>query len=484
MDKNIFNAILRTDFKSFVIKVFNEMSPGSTYMDNWHIDVICDAVMNMYDGKNRRLIINMPPRYMKSIICSVALPAWLLGHNPKINIGCVSYNDELAAKFANNCRDVMQSNWYRDLFPVTRLHPSRQAINDFETTQGGGRISTSIGGTFTGRGVDWLIIDDPQKAADANSETARTKLNDWFGTTAYSRLNDKATGKILLVMQRLHQDDLTGHLLDTNAGFSVTKLPVIAVENETWIIRNRIFGITQTITRKQGELLHPMRENAQIVAEIKEFMGEYAFVAQYQQDPCQPEGGIVKEPWLHYYTMAQAEGIDPSKYRKIFLSWDTANKTGEQNAYSACCVILMTRENDRYKYCLLDVVRGKWKMPDLIKQVQNLYHKWRYEKGGGDLVKLLIEDKASGTQLIQMLSAQRDEYGYRFDVESIKPGTDKVSRLMGVSAYIENCTLRFPQDKTPWWAAFKKELLCFPNAKYKDQVDALTQCIIYAQTLI
>lgn len=484
MDKNIFNAILRTDFKSFVIKVFNEVSPGSTYMDNWHIDVICDAVMNMYDGENRRLIINMPPRYMKSIICSVALPAWLLGHNPKINVGCVSYNDELAAKFANNCRDVMQSDWYRDLFPMTRLHPSRQAINDFETTQGGGRMSTSIGGTFTGRGVDWLIIDDPQKAADANSEASRTKLNDWFGTTAYSRLNDKATGKILLVMQRLHQDDLTGHLLDTNAGFKVIKLPVIATEDETWIIKNRIFGTMQTITRQQGELLHPARENVQIVAEIKESMGEYAFVAQYQQDPCPPDGGIVKESWLHYYTMTQAEGIDPGMYRRIFLSWDTANKTGEQNAYSACCVILMTRENDKYKYYLVDVVRGKWEMPDLIKQVQALYHKWRYEKGGGGLVKLLIEDKASGTQLIQMLSAQRDEHGYKYAVESIKPETDKVSRLMGVSAYIENSTLLFPHDKTPWWAAFKKELLDFLNAKHKDQVDALTQCIIYAHTLI
>lgn len=477
MNNEIINSLLRTDFKSFVTKVFGEVAPGSKYLNNWHIDVICDAIMDMYEGGNNRLIINMPPRYMKSLICSIALPAWILGHNPKAQILCVSYNDELADKFAISCRDVMQSDWYRELFPMTRLHQSRQSVNDFATTRGGGRMATSIGGTLTGRGADWIIIDDPQKSVDASSESGRTKLNEWYGSTLYSRLNDKATGKILLVMQRLHQDDLSGHLLDAGNQFKVIKLPVIATEDESWIVKNRISGKTRVITRAKGELLHSERENMDVVMGIKNSMGEYAFVAQYQQDPCPPEGGIIKESWLKYYTMAQGEAIDPIKYCRIFLSWDTANKTGSQNAYSACCVVLVTRESNRYKYYLLDVVRGKWEMPDLIKQVQMLYNKWKYEKGGLQFVRLLIEDKASGTQLIQMLSAQRDRHGCRFMIEPIKPNTDKVSRLIGASAYIENGTLRFPQEPQPWWPEFKKELLGFPNSKYKDQVDALTQCI-------
>lgn len=480
MNNEIINSLLRTDFKSFVTKVFGEVAPGSKYINNWHIDVICDAIMDMYEGGNNRLIINMPPRYMKSLICSIALPAWILGHNPKAQILCVSYNDELADKFAISCRDVMQSDWYRELFPMTRLHQSRQAVNDFATTRGGGRIATSIGGTLTGRGADWIIIDDPQKSVDASSESGRTKLNEWYGSTLYSRLNDKATGKILLVMQRLHQDDLSGHLLDSGNQFKVIKLPVIATEDESWIVKNRISGKTRVITRAKGELLHPEREDMDVVMGIKNSMGEYAFVAQYQQDPCPPEGGIIKESWLKYYTMAQATEIDPIKYFRIFLSWDTANKTGEQNAYSACCVILMTRENNKYKNYLLDVIRGKWEMPELIKQVQRLYDTWKYDKGGQYLVRLLIEDMASGTQLIQMLSAQRDHRGYRFAIEPIKPNTDKVSRLIGASAYIENGTLLFPQDPQPWWPEFKKELLGFPNSKYKDQVDALTQCINHA----
>ena len=461
-------------------KVFNEVAPGTTFLNNWHIDVICDAVMDMYDGRNNRLMINMPPRYMKSLICSIALPAWLLGHNPLVQILCVSYNDELANKFAISCRDVMQSDWYRELFPMTRLHQSRQATNDFATTRGGGRMATSIGGTLTGRGADWIIIDDPQKSVDVASESGRAKLNDWYGSTLYSRLNDKANGRILLVTQRLHQDDLSGHLLGLGDQFKVIKLPVIATMDENWAVKNRISGKTRMITRAKGELLHPERENMDVVIGIKNSMGEYAFVAQYQQDPCPPEGGIIKESWLKYYTMAQATAINELKYRRIFLSWDTANKTGAQNAYSACCVILMTRENDRYKYYLLEVLRGKWEMPELIRQVQMLYDKWKYDKGGQYLVRLLIEDMASGTQLIQMLAAQRDRHGYRFAIEAIKPDTDKVSRLIGASAYIENGTLQFPQDPQPWWPEFKKELLGFPNSKYKDQVDALTQCINHA----
>lgn len=480
MNNEIINSLLRTDFKSFVTKVFGEVAPGSKYLNNWHIDVICDAIMDMYEGSNNRLMINMPPRYMKSLICSIALPAWILGHNPKAQILCVSYNDELADKFAMNCRDVMQSDWYRELFPMTRLHQSRQSVNDFATTRGGGRMATSIGGTLTGRGADWIIIDDPQKSVDASSESQRAKLNEWYGSTLYSRLNDKATGKILLVMQRLHQDDLSGHLLDSGNQFKVIKLPVIATEDESWIVKNRISGKTRVITRAKGEVLHPEREDMDVVMGIKNSMGEYAFAAQYQQDPCPPEGGIIKESWLKYYTMAQATEIDPIKYCRIFLSWDTANKTGEQNAYSACCVILMTRENNKYKYYLLDVIRGKWEMPELIKQVQRLYDTWKYDKGGQYLVRLLIEDMASGTQLIQMLSAQRDHRGYRFAIEPIKPNTDKVSRLIGASAYIENGTLLFPQDPQLWWPEFKKELLGFPNSKYKDQVDALTQCINHA----
>lgn len=475
MTNEIINSLLRTDFKSFVTKVFGEVAPGSKYLNNWHIDVICDAIMDMYEGGNSRLMINMPPRYMKSLICSVALPAWILGHNPKAQILCVSYNDELADKFAMNCRDIMQSDWYRELFPTTRLHQSRQAVNDFATTCGGGRMATSIGGTLTGRGADWIIIDDPQKSVDASSESQRAKLNEWYGSTLYSRLNDKATGKILLVMQRLHQDDLAGHLLDSGNQFKVIKLPVIATEDESWVVKNRISGKTRVITRAKGELLHPDREDMDVVMGIKNSMGEYAFAAQYQQDPCPPEGGIIKESWLKYYPASALNSrIKP---KNLFISWDTANKTGENNAYSVGCVILMTQD---YKFYLVDVIRGKWDTPQLFDKIMEVYNEYKYNQNADNYVKLLMEDKASGEFLIPMLSKARDRVGRRIEVVPIKPTMDKISRAKALSVMVEKGNILFPQSNESWWSDFKKELLGFPNTKYNDQVDAMSQCINYA----
>jgi predicted phage terminase large subunit-like protein len=480
-ENQILNAILRTEFKQFVRKVFSEIS-ADTYLDNWHIDVICHEIMDMIEGKNNRLIVNIPPRYMKSIICSVALPAFLLGHHPETNIICVSYNDQLAEKFASDCRRIMMQPWYQELFPWTHLRQSRKSVNDFETTRGGGRMSTSIGGMLVGRGADWLIIDDPQKPVDAMSDTQRNHINNWYGSTCCTRLNNKAKGKIMLIMQRLHMNDLTGFLLESDAGFKLIKLPVIAQEDEFWEWTDRIRNLPKSFIRKKGELLHPERDDMDAIKSVRDSQGEYGFSGQFQQEPVPLEGGIVKEKWLQYYDIEKLKGIDARKIRQIYISWDTACKTGENNAYSACCIIAMVRENSVYKYYLLGVCRDKWEMPELVKVAKEIYDGWKYKDGTGFPVKMLIEDKASGTQLIQLLNKDRDKYGRVFDIEAIKPDTDKVSRLYGASVYIQRGELLFPENESDWWNDFKKELLGFPSTKYKDQVDALTQCINYIQT--
>ena len=323
---------------------------------------------------------------------------------------------------------------------------------------------------FLSRGVD-----DPQKSVDASSESGRTKLNEWYGSTLYSRLNDKATGKIILVMQRLHQDDLSGHLLDSGNQFKVIKLPVIATEDENWIVKNRISGKTRVITRAKGELLHPEREDMDVVMGIKNSMGEYAFAAQYQQDPCPPEGGIIKESWLKYYPDdALNSRLNP---KNLFISWDTANKAGENNAYSVGCVILMTQD---YKFYLVDVIRGKWDTPQLFDKIMEIYNEYKYNQNAGNYVKLLIEDKASGEFLISMLTKAYDRAGRQIEVVPIKPTMDKISRAKGLSVMIEKGNILFPTSSESWWSDCKKELLGFPNTKYKDQVDAMSQCINYA----
>lgn len=481
MMNKVIKSILRKDFKSFVIKCFNECSGMNEYNDNWHISVICNEINDMIDGKNRNLILNVPPRHMKSIICSVALPAFILGHNPKANVMCVSYSDELASKLANDCRNIMMSDWYQEIFPRTKLQQTRRSINDFTTTLGGGRFATSVGGTITGRGAEWIIIDDPLKPNDALSDVQREKVNDWFGTTVYSRLNDKATGRILVIMQRLHQNDLTGFLLESGQ-FKHVKLQAIATHDERWEIISHITGKTSIIERECGDLLHPSRENEQVMNEIKNKLGSFAFSGQYQQEPVPVEGGLVKESWLHYYP--NYECLKNEHQFRVFISWDTASKTGINNAYSAACIVLMTICNRKPKYYLISVTRGKWEMPDLIKQVTDLYNNIKYDSGAGGTTTLLIEDQSSGEQLIQILNHKTDGHGCIFNIEPIKPHSDKESRLGGVSAYIENGDVLFPGFETDWWNDFKSELLNFPSGKYKDQVDALTQAISYGQSLL
>lgn len=290
----LLKAVLRQDFKAFVRKVFAEVSPQSSYQDNWHIDVICAELEGMIRGENTRLIINVPPRYMKSIICSVALPAFILGHFPTETVVCVSYADELAKKLAVDCRRVMESAWYRLVFPNTRLSASRREIMDFETTRGGGRYSSTVGGTLTGRGGNWIIIDDPIKPADANSDLIRNKVNDWYGNTLYSRLNDKKNGKILLIMQRTHEQDLTGYLVESDAGFKQIVMPLLAIQEEHWTWKQRVGDSVRCFhkDRHVGEPLHPAREGLTEIERVKQSMGSIVFACQCQQDPL-ALGGIL-----------------------------------------------------------------------------------------------------------------------------------------------------------------------------------------------
>jgi hypothetical protein len=168
-------------------------------------------------GEITRLIINVPPRSLKSHAAAVAFPAFVLGHNPSAQIICASYGQDLANKHSLDCRTVMTSEWYRGLFP-TRLAPHKQSTQEFLTTQNGFRLATSVGGVLTGRGADFIIIDDPLKPDEALSETQRKAVNEWYDHTLYSRMNDKRTGSIIIIMQRLHEDDLVGHVLEQEQG--------------------------------------------------------------------------------------------------------------------------------------------------------------------------------------------------------------------------------------------------------------------------
>ena len=214
-DQHVFEALLRSHLSSFIAKAFQVVSPGDEFVANWHIDVVADALEQSYRREIKRLAVTMPPRSLKSIAASIAFPAWALGLDPTLRIICASYSSELAAKFARDCRAVMESSWYRQTFPGTRL--VRSAELNLETTRKGGRIATSVGGTLTGLGGNIIIIDDAMKPLEAFSDLKREGVNQWYANTVHSRLDNKAEGVIILVMQRLHVHDLTAFLQETDS---------------------------------------------------------------------------------------------------------------------------------------------------------------------------------------------------------------------------------------------------------------------------
>src|SRR6516165_3971619 len=201
---------------------------------NWHIELLCAKLAALRAGKIGRLIINVPPRYLKSHLVSVTFAAWCLGHQPSAQILCASYAQELADKLARDCRWIMMSDWYRRLFP-TRLHPSGRRSANSSQLRRACRLATSVGGMLTGRGADLIIIDDPLKPEEALSQAQRRAANEWFDHTLYSRLNDKRRGGIVLVMHRLHEDDLGGHVV-AQEDWELVSLPAVAETDETQLV--------------------------------------------------------------------------------------------------------------------------------------------------------------------------------------------------------------------------------------------------------
>lgn len=449
----VLRELMRRDFRAFLRKAFPSIRGGDPISWNWHLDAIAHELDRIDRGENQRLLVTLPPRNLKSIAISVAWVAWMLGRDPRRNFVCISYSNELSGKLARDCLAIMQSGWYRELFPRTILSQKRSASGDFETTRGGGRLATSISGTLTGRGGDILIIDDPIKPDEAYSETTREAVNNWFRSTLTSRLNDKASGAIITVMQRLHEHDLAGMLLET-PGWRELRLSAIAAEDEIIALPRG-----KSHYRKAGDILHPERENLAVLEAQKLAMGSLAFEAQYQQNPLPAVGNMVKAEWLRTYTDADLA----ARPGHIMQSWDTASKDGVHNDWSVCITANVYHSEVR----ILDVFRRKLTFPDLKRHAIRLAQEYRPQT-------LLIEDAASGQQLLQALRNDQPR-GVPLPIPR-RPELDKVSRMAGASGQIEGGQLLLPQD-APWLAEFKAELLGFPNARFDDQADALTQLL-------
>ena len=353
---------------AFTEFAFGVVRPGIPLKRNWHLDAVTYKLSQLAKGYIRRLIITLPPRSLKSLCASVALPAWFLGHYPWERVVVVSYSDFLSRTHANDFRRVVNHPLYQASFPAMRLE--RDTDREITTTERGKRIATSIDGTLTGLGGNLIIIDDPIKLGDAMSEAVRERVIEWYRSTLLSRGDDKSETRIVVVMQRVHQNDLVGYLQE-QGGFEVLNLPAIATKTDSYEL-----GGGRTYTRLQDELLHPTHESVDTLIELKREMGPIAFSAQYQQAPIPPGGTIIKRKWLTTYDYV---GIQPGD--RIVISWDIALSEMETGDYSACVVLLIRNE----VFFILEVVRGRFPFETLKRKIMDL--KKRYHPS-----TLLIEE--------------------------------------------------------------------------------------------
>ncbi|MGE0035655.1 MAG: phage terminase large subunit [Xanthobacteraceae bacterium] len=450
-DRDYLNTAVRTDLLACLHKSMQTLNPGAPFLENWHLEAIIYQLERIRRGEINRLIINLPPRSLKSILVSVVFPAFLLGHNPRLKIFGISYSNELAATHAAQFRSIVTSPWYRKAF--TKIRIARMADSDVYTTSRGFRRATSVHATLTGLGGDGFIVDDPLKAADAQSDAVRTALNEWFSNTLVSRLDNKKTGFIIVVMQRVHLNDLTGHLTESSDDWTVLNLAAVAEEDEAIPIGDGVIH-----RRRAGEALHPEREPVDVLEKLRWELGSDLFSAQYQQAPVPPGGAMIRREWLRYY-----DSLPERTYRSMVIqSWDTAAKDGAQNDWSVCTTWLL---HDGVYY-LIDLVRGRFDYPRLkataIAQAQR--HKPRV---------VLIEDASTGSALAQELKP-----ALTYPVQLVPIERDKKGRLYVQQAKFEAGLVRFPRGAA-FLPVLEAELLAFPQGKTDDQVDSISQALGY-----
>jgi predicted phage terminase large subunit-like protein len=452
-DRRLRDAIIRTDFPSFIRKTFQILSPSATYYDNWHIHAMAYLLEQVRLGNIKRLVITIPPRSLKSLICSVAFPAYVLGLDPTKRLIGASYSQELATKLSNDCREVMSSPWYRQLFPTTKFSRLKNTETEFATTQMGYRLATSIEGTLTGRGGDIIILDDPLKPIDALSDSKRERVNNAFLNTIMSRLDDKRTGVIIIVMQRLHEDDLVGRLLrEAPDEWTVLSLPAIAEQEEAIQIGEQKYHV-----RRVGDLLHAEREPLSILQSLRAQLGSDVFAAQYQQAPVPREGVMIKRTWPRRYERLP----EPNASTLKIQSWDTATTDSGQSNYSVCTTWLFQDK----KYYLVDVFRERVDYPALKARALSLAKLH-------DPTAILVEDASLGRGLAQEL----EQVG--LPAIAVMPKSDKRARMSIQSAKFESGQVFLPEAAS-WLDALETELFSFPGGRYDDQIDSISQALAY-----
>ncbi len=463
----------------FVKQSWHVVEPGIPFIASWHIEAICEHLEAVSAGEIHRLLINIPPRHSKSTIVSVMWPAWEWITDPAQKFLCASYSGNLSTRDNLKTRRLLQSPWYQERWGhMFAFAGDQNAKQRFENDKTGYRLATSVGGTATGEGGSRLILDDPHGAQAAQSEVMRESDLEWFDMVWSTRLNNPKTDAMVTVMQRLHERDISGHILEDIKGWEHICIPA------EWDGKARKTSLGAYDPRKKkGELICPERFGEKEITTLKQLLGTYGTAGQLQQDPTPSEGGILKVK--HFNLWPSKSGLPPFEY--ILQSYDCAFTEKTTGDPTACSVWAIFTHKGIRNAMLIDAWDEHLSYPDLrARAVKD----WTTEYGGMTKDspysrakrpdRILVEAKASGQSLLQDLRlAKVPAVGYN-------PGqADKVSRAHQAAPTLELGLLWVPESgKNPghpvtWAAAFLKQLGKFPVAEHDDYVDTFTQAIIY-----
>lgn len=454
-------------------------------MWNWHLSYLCEwlecVTFGLLDGEAvafgphkgeivRNLLVNEPPRNMKSILISVMWPVWEWTLAPHMRYLTASYADRLSTDLSLSRRRIIESEWYERGMRHYWGHEGFALTGDqnvktsYENTSRGKMIATTFGSTAIGEGGDRIIVDDPQNPGNAYSEVKRLNtLRYWDGQLS-TRLNDKKTGAYVVVMQRLHQRDLTGHVLD-EPGWCHVCIPAIAEHDESIVFPRS----GRVVKRKTGGLLWPEREGEAELATLRTRLGSHGFAGQYQQRPTALEGGMVKRAWVKFWTTRLQSDDDPSEV--VLLpeglsghrqSWDMGLWGKSRDDYTVGGVGARIGAN----VYLLDLDRRRLDLPGMMAAMRDMTDR------NPEAVRKVVEAAAAGPEVKRRLNDS---------VAGIvtKPARgDKEARLAGVSPMIEAGNFFIPHPRECGWASdLLEELVTFPFADHDDQVDMISQML-------
>lgn len=416
-----------------------------------HHQIVTNALEEVERGDNDRLMIFMPPRHTKSEFASRRFPAWYLGRNSSRQVIAASYNSDLATDFGRDVRNLVADPLYNLIFPNVTLRPDSKAADRWNTNNGGVYISAGVGSGITGRGANLGIIDDPFKdRKEAESQTVRDNVWNWYRSTFYTRLMPKAA--IVLTLTRWHEDDLAGRLInDMKQGgdkWKIIKLPAIAEGQDS-------------LGRAEGEALWPEWYPIETLNQIKNVLGSYEWRALYQQRPVSEQGNIFKRSWW------KISKEIPEKFTTKIHCWDTAFKDGTLNDFSVC-LSMGVKNGEIY---ILDRFKAKLEFPDLKRAAQSMAYRDKVDA-------VVIEDKASGQSLIQELRRNSN-----LTVIPYKVDRDKVARAYSITPMIEGGRVYLPEWGS-WVDDYISCMAAFPMGEHDDDVDATTIGLSYLKSKI